>query len=81
MAKMEFNKQWVDLIIKCVTIVTYRIKVNGVSVFFCTGKMVGKITCSSSEVVLRTIKHTMIYPISGPSSNLIAPHPMVFYRI
>jgi hypothetical protein len=41
MAKMEFNKQWVDLIIKCVTIVTYRIKVNGVSVFFCTGKIYG----------------------------------------
>jgi hypothetical protein len=29
MAKMGFNEQWVDLIMKCVTIVTYCIKVNG----------------------------------------------------
>jgi hypothetical protein len=26
-----------------------------------------KITYSSSEMVLQTIKHTMIYPSSGPS--------------
>jgi hypothetical protein len=40
---------------------------------FCTGKnSVLKITCSSSEVVLRTTKHTMIYPGSGSSLEVIA---------
>jgi hypothetical protein len=29
MTKMGFNEQWVDLIMKCVTTVTYHIKVNG----------------------------------------------------
>jgi hypothetical protein len=29
MSKMGFNEQWVDLIMKCVTRVTYHIKVNG----------------------------------------------------
>jgi hypothetical protein len=34
---------------------------------FCTGKnKVIKITCFSSEMVLQTTKHTMIYPGSGP---------------
>jgi hypothetical protein len=32
---------------------------------------VAKIMRSSSEVVLRTTKHTMIYPGSGPSSEVI----------
>jgi hypothetical protein len=36
-----------------------------------------KITCSSSEVVLQTIKHTVIYPSSGPSSEVIALRPVV----
>jgi hypothetical protein len=36
-----------------------------------------KITCSSSEVVLRIMKHTMIYPDSGPSLEVIALHPVV----
>jgi hypothetical protein len=31
-----------------------------------------KITRSSFEVVLRTMKHTMIYPSSGPSLEVIA---------
>jgi hypothetical protein len=40
---------------------------------FCTGKnRVVKITCSSSEVVLQTTKHIMIYPSSGPSLEVIA---------
>jgi hypothetical protein len=29
MAKMGFSEQWVGLVMKCVTTVTYRIKVNG----------------------------------------------------
>jgi hypothetical protein len=33
-----------------------------------------KITCSYSEVVLRTTKHTIIYPSSGPSLEVIALH-------
>jgi hypothetical protein len=40
---------------------------------FCTGKnMVVKITCISFEVVLQTIKHTVIYHASGPSLEVIA---------
>jgi hypothetical protein len=39
---------------------------------FCTGKnRVVKITHSSSDIVLRTTKHTMIYPDSGTSSEVI----------
>jgi hypothetical protein len=45
---------------------------------FCTGKSrVVKIVRSSFEMVLRTIKHTMIYPGSGPSLEVIALHPVV----
>jgi hypothetical protein len=45
---------------------------------FCTGKnRVVKITCSSSEVVLQTTKHTMIYHGSGPSLEVIALRPTV----
>jgi hypothetical protein len=33
-----------------------------------------KITRSNSEVVLRTIKHMIIYPGSGPSLEVIALH-------
>jgi hypothetical protein len=40
---------------------------------------VAKITCSSSKVVLRTIKHTLIYPGSVPSSEVIALHQVVWY--
>jgi hypothetical protein len=29
MIKLGFHEQWVDVIMKCVTTVTYRIKVNG----------------------------------------------------
>jgi hypothetical protein len=36
-----------------------------------------KIVCSSSEVVLQTMKHTMIYPSSSPSSEVIALCPVV----
>jgi hypothetical protein len=36
-----------------------------------------KITRSSSEVILRIMKHNMIYPISGPSSEVIALRPAV----
>jgi hypothetical protein len=40
---------------------------------FCTSKnRVVKITHSSSEVVLRTTKHTMIYPDSSPSLKVIS---------
>jgi hypothetical protein len=43
---------------------------------FCIGKnRVVKIVRSSSEVVLRTIKHTVIYLGSGPSLEVIALHP------
>jgi hypothetical protein len=36
-----------------------------------------KITRSSSEVVLQTTKHNMIYPGSGPSLEVIALCPAV----
>jgi hypothetical protein len=43
------------------------------SVFFCTGKnKVVKVVRSNSEIVLRTTMHTMIYPGSGPSLEVIA---------
>jgi hypothetical protein len=35
-----------------------------------------KITHSNSKVVLRTINHTIIYPGSAPSSEVIALHPV-----
>jgi hypothetical protein len=38
-----------------------------------------KITHSSSEVVLQTMKHTMIYPDSCPFSEVIALRPVVQY--
>jgi hypothetical protein len=42
---------------------------------FCTGmNRVVKITRSSSKMVLRTTKHTMIYPGSGSSLEVIALH-------
>jgi hypothetical protein len=51
-----------------------------VGVFFApTNYGVVKITHSSSEVVLRTMKHTMIYPDSCPFSEVIALHPVVQY--
>jgi hypothetical protein len=36
-----------------------------------------KITRSSSEMVLQTKKHTMIYPSLGPSLKIIALRPVV----
>jgi hypothetical protein len=36
-----------------------------------------KITHSSSELIVRTMKHTMIYLGSGPSSEVIVLHPVV----
>jgi hypothetical protein len=36
-----------------------------------------KIARSSSEMVLRTTKNTMIYPGPGPSLEVIALHPAV----
>jgi hypothetical protein len=45
---------------------------------FCTGKNKEvKITPSSSEMVLQTTKHTMIYPGPGPSLEVIAIRPAV----
>jgi hypothetical protein len=47
---------------------------------FCTGEnRVVKITCSTFEMVLRTTKHTMIYPGSGPSLEVIALHLVIWY--
>jgi hypothetical protein len=39
--------------------------------------IVVKIMCSYSEVVLRTTKHTIFYPGSGPSMEVIALSPAV----
>jgi hypothetical protein len=38
-----------------------------------------KIACSCSEVVLQTIKYTMVYPSSGPSLEVIALRQMIWY--
>jgi hypothetical protein len=38
-----------------------------------------KITHSSFEMVLRTMKHTMIYHDSGPSSEVTSLRPVVWY--
>jgi hypothetical protein len=52
-------------------------KCKGVSVF-CTGKnRVVKITHFSSDVVLQTIKHVIIYPGSGSSLEVIALRPAI----
>jgi hypothetical protein len=48
-----------------------------VGVFYTSKNMVVKIVHSSSEKVLRTTKHTMIYPGLGPSMEVIAPHLVV----
>jgi hypothetical protein len=45
-----------------------------VDVFYIGKNSVVKITRSNSEVVLRTIKHMIIYPGSGPSLEVIALH-------
>jgi hypothetical protein len=44
-----------------------------ISVFCIDKNTVVKIACSSSEVVLQTTKHIMIYPGSGLSLEVIAP--------
>jgi hypothetical protein len=47
-------------------------------VFFApTRYRVVKIVCSSSDVILQIMKHTMIYPGSAPSSEVIALRPVV----
>jgi hypothetical protein len=48
-----------------------------VGVFYTSKNRVVRITHSSSEVVLRTTKNTMIYPDSGPSLEVIALHSVV----
>jgi hypothetical protein len=49
-----------------------------VSVFFASPRYtVVKIAHSSFEVVSQIIKHTMIYPGSGPSLKVIALRPAV----
>jgi hypothetical protein len=39
--------------------------------------MMVKITCFSFEVVLRIMKHIVIYPDLDPSSDIIVLHPVV----
>jgi hypothetical protein len=52
--------------------------VSGLVGVFCTNKnRVVKIACSNCEIVLRTTKHTMIYPDSGPFLEVIALRPTV----
>jgi hypothetical protein len=54
---------------------------HNLSVFFAlAGYRVVKIVRSSSDVVLQTMKHTIIYSSSGPSSEVIALHLVVLYR-
>jgi hypothetical protein len=48
-----------------------------VGVFYTGKNRVVKIARSNSEMVLRTIKHTMIYPSSGLSLEVIALRPVV----
>jgi hypothetical protein len=48
-----------------------------VGVFYTGKNRVVKIVRSSSEMVLRTTKHTMINPSSGPSLEVIAIQPAV----
>jgi hypothetical protein len=47
--------------------------------FASTGYRVVNFVCSSSEVVLLIMKHTVIYPSSGPSLEVIARRPVVGY--
>jgi hypothetical protein len=47
-----------------------------IGVFYTGKNRLVKITYSSPEVVLRTTKHTVIYPNSGPSLEAIAQHPV-----
>jgi hypothetical protein len=49
-----------------------------ISVFFALARCrVVKIAHSRSEVVLRTTKHAVIYPSSGPSLEVIALRPAI----
>jgi hypothetical protein len=50
-----------------------------VGVFTPARYRVVKIACSCSEVVLWTTKHTMVYPGSSPSLEVIALRPTVWY--
>jgi hypothetical protein len=45
-----------------------------VVIFYTHKNRVVKIMCSNSEMVLRTTKHTTIYPDSGLSLEVIALH-------
>jgi hypothetical protein len=50
----------------------------GMSVFFALARYrVVKIEHSCFKVVLRTTKHTIVYPGSGPSLKVIAIHPVI----
>jgi hypothetical protein len=51
-------------------------KSGGVGVFYTGKNKVAKIATSSSKMVLQTTKHMIIYPVSGPSLEVIALHPM-----
>jgi hypothetical protein len=51
--------------------VSSRPAIRLVSVFYTGKNRVVNIACSSSEKVLRTTKHTMIYPSLGPSMEII----------
>jgi hypothetical protein len=52
--------------------------VSYLSVFFAPERyMMVKITCSYSEVILQTIKHTMVYCGSGSSLEVIALRPVI----
>jgi hypothetical protein len=51
--------------------------VRVISVFTPVRYTLVKIAHSSFEVLLRTMKHTVIYPSSGPSSEVIALYPVV----
>jgi hypothetical protein len=56
----------------------YNLCARVLSMFYAPTKYrVVKIARSSSEVVWQTMKHTVIYPGSGPSSEAIALHPVV----
>jgi hypothetical protein len=72
-------QRWLQIVIVYNTPKTiYSRDVVVVSVFFAPANYgVIKIVYSSSEVVLQTTKHTMIYPGSGPSLKVIVLHPVI----
>jgi hypothetical protein len=58
-------------------IIQSKILLQFVVVFWIGNNMVVKITRSSSEMVLQTTNHTMIYPGLDSSSKVIALRPAV----